>query len=172
MFNPCHLVTVLVAICSLLPFNIFTEICAVLIFSSTFGGWIGLIFSENEELGHLDIIVYYLEHLFTSFLGVLIFFINGRFNSLKYFEFPMPVFGFVLFCCYMRYFLTPLSEATWTNLNHTLCGVENDPFYAYFNLGKWYYPLSDFYLLFSCYVGIYLNNGICCIFKALFCKKK
>lgn len=141
-------------------------------FSSTFGGWIGLIFSENEELGQLDIIVYYLEHLFTSFLGVLIFFIYGRFNALKYFEFPMPVFGFVMFCCYMRYFLTPLSEATWTNLNHTLCGVKNDPFYAYFNLGKWYYPLSDFYLLFSCYVGIYLNNGICCIFKAIFCKKK
>mmetsp|Transcript_114843 Transcript_114843/g.159407 ORF Transcript_114843/g.159407 Transcript_114843/m.159407 type:complete len:82 (+) Transcript_114843:679-924(+) len=77
-----------------------------------------------------------------------------------------------MFVAYMRYFLTPLAAATWVNLNHTLCGVNNDPFYANLKLDKWYYPLADLYLLFSCYVGIYLNNGICCVFKVLFCKKQ
>ena len=49
---------------------------------------------------------------------------------------------------------------TWANLNHTLCGIDNDPFFAAFNLGEWYYFWSDIYLLFSCTVGYLLNYFI------------
>ena len=46
----------------------------------------------------------------------------------------------------MRYFLTPVSAMTWANLNHTLCSVDNDPWKAYYGMGKWFYLWSDFYL--------------------------
>ena len=91
--------------------------------------------------------------------------ISGRFDPLEYAKFPLPVCGFHLFCLYMRYFLSPLAMLFWANLNHTLCGVSNDPFFAYFDMGKWYLFWADFYLLFSAYVGIILNFTICYIVK-------
>ena len=61
-----------------------------------------------------------------------------------------------------------MSQLTWANLNHTLCGVGNDPFYENLELGHTYYFWADFYLLFSCYVGICLNYVICVAFKQVF----
>ena len=142
---------------------------ALFIFSAAFGGWIGLIFSENEELATIELVVYYIEHLFTSFLGPLVLSISGRYDPLFYAKFPLPVSGFHLFVVYMRYFLTPLALITWTNLNHSLCGVDNDPFFAAFDLGKWYYLWADFYLLGGCFVATYVNYSICFVFKKLFC---
>jgi hypothetical protein len=70
-----------------------------------------------------------------------------------------------MFNLYMRFVLTPLSVVFWANLNHTLCGVENDPWYTKLNLGKWYLLCAEGYLMFSCYVGIVLNFTICFIVK-------
>ena len=146
-------------------FNVRTEMLALFIYSSAFGGWIGLIFSENEELTDLENLVYYGEHFFTSFGGPLILSIAGRFDPLSYMQFPLPVAGFHLFCLYMKVVLTPMAVYTWSNLNHTLCGVDNDPFFKFFEMGQWYYLWSDLYLLFSCYVGLALNYVICFLVK-------
>lgn len=168
MFNPCHLTTLLIAVVGLSRFTIFTEMLVLYIYSSAFGGWIGIIFSENEELTHLEIFVYYCEHFFTSFGGPLIFTLFGRFDPRDYIAFPYPVMGFHMFCLYMKIFLTPLSLMTWANLNHTLCGVDNDPFYKHFNMGEWYYLWADLYLLFSCYVGVILNLVLCSVCSFIF----
>ncbi len=68
----------------------------------------------------------------------------------------------------MRLVLTPISRLTWANLNHTLCGVSNDPFYELLDLGYTYYLLADLYLLFSCFVGLVLNFCICYVAKKIF----
>ena len=168
IFNPCHVCALAIAVVSLSKYSIASEFCALYVYSSAFGGWIGLIFAENEEMyTTLELSTYYVQHFFTSFLGPLILCISGRFDPLDYFAFPLPVAGFHLFCLYMKVFLTPLSLISWANLNHTLCGVDNDPFFANFNMGKWYFIWSDLYLLFSCYVGLILNFAICYIFKRL-----
>ena len=111
---------------------------------------------------------YHVDHAFTSFLGPVVLCLSGRFDPLEYFKWPLPATGFHFFCAYMRFVLTPLSRLTWANLNHTLCGVENDPFYAHLDLGYSFYLLADLYLLFSCYVGLILNFVICYICKMIF----
>jgi hypothetical protein len=128
-----------------------------------------LIWSENEDLSSLELVVYYIEHLFTSFLGPLILSISGRYDPLFFAKFPLPVAGFHIFSLYMRFVLTPIALYTWVNLNHSLCGVDNDPFYAIFDLGKWYYIWADVYLLMGCYAATVVNYLICFIFKKLFC---
>lgn len=140
----------------------------------TFSRYIGIIFAENEEIfTWFEWIIYYVEHAFTSFLGPLVLSLAGRFDPLEYFKFPLPVAGYHLFGLYMRYVLTPLSLLFWANLNHTLCSVDNDPWYVYFNLGPWYLFWAEGYLLFSCYVGIILNFIICYIVKNfLLCPRK
>ena len=130
--------------------------------------WIGLIFAENEEMyTFLELGIYYLQHFFTSFLGPLILSLSGRFDPLSYAAFPLPVCGFHLFCLYMRLILYPFAYISWANLNHTLCGVDNDPFFANLDMGQWYYLWADLYLLFSCYVGLILNFLICYTVKVL-----
>ena len=76
---------------------------------------------------------------------------NHRYDPLRYFRsgITLPVFSYVLFSVYMRYVLTPISAMTWANMNHTLCGVDNDIFYNTFDLGKWYYLFAEVYLFLS-----------------------
>ena len=183
MFNPCHIVGVsnlkllvlqmlslqmALIIIGFSKFSVKVEMLALFVFSSAFGGWVGLIWAEIEEFSTLEHIVYYTEHLFTSFLGPVVLSLSGRFDPLKYTGWPLPVCGFHIFCVYMRYVLTPLSHLTWCNLNHNLCGVDNDPFYSNFNLGYTYYFWADLYLLWGCYVTIATNYVICLIFKGFF----
>ena len=172
IFNPCHFCALAIAVLSLSKYSIASEFLALYIFSSAFGGWIGVIFAENEELSLLELTVYYVQHCFTSFLGPLVFSLSGRFDPLSYSAFPLPVCGFHLFCLYMRLFLCPLALMSWANLNHTLCGVDNDPFYANLPMGQWYYLWADLYLLFSCYVGLVLNFVICYIVKVIIFQQK
>ena len=157
MFNPCHVVNLFLIIVSLTKHSRLGEICALMVYSFAFGGWIGIIFNENEDFNAFENFIYYSEHAFASFLGPVLLSLAGRYDMMSYVKFPLPWFGFILFTLYMRYFLTPLSLLTWANLNHTLCGINNDPFYAAFDLGESYYFWSDFYLLFSCGVGNVLN---------------
>ena len=73
------------------------------------------------------------------------------------------------FTIYMRWILCPLSLYTWANLNHTLCGIENDPFYAIFNLDENYYGLAEIYLMLCCYLGIALNFIVVGLLSRLLC---
>lgn len=167
MFNPCHFTNMMLILVGFLRKNLFTELLALYIFSSAFGGWIGIIFSENEELHAFEIFIYYVEHAYTSFLGPLVLSLSGRFDPLDYFGLALPICGFHLFCVYMRWILTPLSLIFWANLNHNLCGVDNDPFFANFFPDYTYYAWADLYLLFSCYVGLILNFTICYTVKVV-----
>lgn len=157
MFNPCHIVNLFLVIVSLRKHDRLGELCALAVYSFAFGGYIGIIFNENEGFSLFELIIYHSEHAFASWLGPLILSLSGRYYFLSYFKFPLPWFGFIIFTIYERYMLMPLSVATWANLNHALCGVDNDPFYAFFDLGASYYAWADAYLLFSCMVGYALN---------------
>jgi hypothetical protein len=66
----------------------------------------------------------------------------------------------------MRYFLTPVSALTWSNLNHTLCAIDNDPWRAYFGMGKYYIYWADFYLALTSVVTQYFIS----ILGMLFCR--
>ena len=60
----------------------------------------------------------------------------------------------------MRYVLTPTSALTWANLNHTLCGLDNDPWRDHFDMGKWHFLWADFYLLMASLTANTLNTTI------------
>lgn len=47
ILNPCHFVTFLLGIVSLLPFNRFTDFLMSWALGSCFGAWIGIAFAEN-----------------------------------------------------------------------------------------------------------------------------
>lgn len=157
MFNPCHVVNLFLIVISFGRHSRLGEICALMVYSFAFGGWIGIIFNENEGFTNFEHLIYYSEHAFASFLGPVVLSLAGRYNMTSYMKYPLPWFGFILFVLYMRWILMPLSAITWANLNHTLCGLPNDPFFALLDLGKTFYFFSDFYLLFSCLVGNALN---------------
>ena len=150
ILNPCHLVTLLFGIVSLMPFNRFSDTLFCFSMASCFGAWIGIVFAENGELGQFELTMYYVQHVFAAFLAPVILFLGGRYSPSDQLRWPLPYFGFIFFSIYMRYFLAPISAFSWANLNHTLCAVEdNDPWRAWFQMGKWYYLWSDFYLAYT-----------------------
>jgi len=157
MLNPCHVAIVFLAITCFSRYGVVGEISAMCVYSFAFGGYIGIMFNENYELGPAELVLYYVEHAFTSALGPLILNLSGRYDFASRAFPPYPFFGFGFFAVYMRYFLMPISALTWANLNHTLCGLDNDPFYKAFDLGKSYYGWSEVYLLGSCFVGYFFN---------------
>ncbi len=157
MFNPCHIVNLFLVIVSLTSHCRLGELCALAVYSFSFGGYIGIIFNENEGFTPFETFIYHSEHAFASWLGPLVLSYTGRYDYRSYVKYPLPWFGFILFTLYQRYVLMPISQLTWANLNHALCGLDNDPFYKHFNLQEWYYLWADAYLLFSCMVGYFVN---------------
>lgn len=167
MFNPCHVAIVFLAVTCFTRYGVVGEISAMCVYSFAFGGYIGIMFNENYELVPVEVVLYYVEHAFASALGPLILDLSGRYDFASRAIPPYPFFGFCFFAIYMRYFLMPVSYLTWANLNHTLCGVDNDPFYKAFNLGESYYIWAEFYLLGSCFVGYFFNFVFIKIFYAI-----
>lgn len=160
MLNPCHLTTACLAICCLSKFGKFSELVAVALFSLSFGAWIGTIFPENEGLPFGEVIMYNMEHMLASWLGIFILAFKGRFNIVEYAEMATVKVGFPIFSVYMRWILTPVALLTWANLNHSLCGTDTDPAFYYLNLGKWYYLWAELYLFFLQAVFFLLNTAI------------
>lgn len=146
ILNPCHAVTFTLGLVSLLPFNKFTDILVTFSIGSCFGAWIGIAFAENQELSFYEHVLYYVQHVFASFMAPFILYLGGRYSSTDQLRWPLPYLGFLGFSMYMRYILTPISAMTWSNLNHTLCSVDNDPWSAYFGMENYFYVWSDFYL--------------------------
>ena len=50
MFNPCHVAIIFLGIACLRSYGVIGEISAMCVYSFAFGGYIGIIFNENEEL--------------------------------------------------------------------------------------------------------------------------
>lgn len=92
-----------------------------------------------------------------SGLGPFILALGGRYDFRRLLGYPLPWMGAILFTLYERLILMPISLFTWANLNHSLCGVHNDPFYELFQLGKWYWLWADLYLTVACFLGFALN---------------
>jgi len=113
-------------------FSFIGEVLAIAFYGFSFGGWIGMIFSENEGLPLAEIIVYNIHHSIVSGLAALILSISGRYDIRRYSSFCIVNLGAILFTLYERWILLPMSLLTWANLNHSLCGVHNDPFYEMF----------------------------------------
>lgn len=168
ILNPCHAVTFVLGVCSLLPFNKFTDVLVTFSIGSCFGAWIGIAFAENSEMSQLEVFFYYAQHIFACFLAPFILYLGGRYSASDQLRWPLPYFGFIGFTIYMRYFLTPMSALTWANLNHTLCSVDNDPWKAYFKMQKYYYLWGDFYLGLTCVVTQYFIG----LFGILLCRCK
>mmetsp|Transcript_1633 Transcript_1633/g.2889 ORF Transcript_1633/g.2889 Transcript_1633/m.2889 type:complete len:158 (+) Transcript_1633:448-921(+) len=156
----------------LLPFNRFSETLALFSLGGSFGAWIGIIFSEADNMYGFEIVLYYVQHMLASFFCPMIMYFNHRFDPLRYLTDGaapiMPLFAYTLFSIYMRLVLTPLSAISWANLNHTLCGVGNDPMYSGFDLGKWYYFFAEYYLMIPSVALQYLNAYLGVIFFGKF----
>ena len=159
----------LLVIVSFTSFSRLGELCAIASFSFAFGGWLGLVISENPEgISSFELFIYYFEHVWASFLGPVVMSVGGRYNLLSYVKFPLPWFGFMFFAFYMRYILMGFSRLTWANLNHTLCGTSSDLFYSHFELGESYFLYGDIYLIFLCMCGYFINTVIVTIVFKLF----
>eukprot|EP00347_Sterkiella_histriomuscorum_P008871 403343426 len=134
--------------------------------NNTAFSWLGIVFGEIDELSELELLVYYIQHVFAALMAPLVIFWAGRYKADDYIIYPLPIFGFVLFTIYMRYFLTPISAMTWANLNHTLCGIDNDPWRVTFGMHKYFYLWADGYLQLASVTISFLNYYI----AKCFCK--
>ena len=114
----------------------------------------------------LQLVVYWVEHILGSFLGVVILSLSGRFDITEYASPKFAVMGFLTFVFYMKWVLMPMAYLTWSNLNHSLCGTESDPFWVIFNTGKWYYVYAELYLGLCTFIFMYLNVAICSIVRS------
>ena len=50
MFNPCHVVNLFLIITAFTSHCKVAELAAIGVYSFAFGGWIGIVFSENDDL--------------------------------------------------------------------------------------------------------------------------
>jgi len=91
-------------------------------------------------------------------MAPLLLFGGRRYSPLDCVTYPLPIFGFILFTIYMRLLLTPISAMSWANLNHTLCGIDNDPWRVLFGMHKYFYFWAEAYLMFTSTV-ISVANG-------------
>ena len=106
----------------------------------------------------LELVMYYVQHVFAALIAPMVMFWSGRYSARDMMIQPLPTLGFVFFSLYMRYFLTPLSAMTWANLNHTLCGIDNDPWRVTFGMHKYYYFWADGYLFLASTTTSYFNG--------------
>jgi hypothetical protein len=104
--------------------------------------------------------MYYVQHVFAAVLAPLVLFCAGRYRASDSLVYPLPILGFIFFTLYMRFFLTPMSSMTWANLNHTLCGIDNDPWRVTFGMHKYFYIWADGYLLLTSSVVSIINASI------------
>ena len=100
MLNPCHVVNLFLVIVCMRPHSRLCELTALAVYSFAFGGYIGILFNENEGFNTFELWVYHVEHAFASWLGPLLLTIAGRYDFLSYCKFPLPWFGFILFSLY------------------------------------------------------------------------
>jgi len=167
ILNPCHAATLFVVFLTMTDFSFIGEIVVLAFYGFSFGGWIGLIFSENEGLPWNEVFVYNIQHVIVSGLGPIVLSTGGRYDIRRFFSVRLLWAGAILFTLYERWVLMPISLISWANLNHSLCGVHNDPFYEIFQLGKWYWLWADLYLALACFVGFVVNSLLVIVIERL-----
>ena len=160
ILNPCHASNFFLIFLCFTPFSIVGELFAFSLFGFSFGGLLGLIFTENEDLPFFEIFVYYVQHVFVAGLGPLILSLSGRYDIRNYVKYPLPWLGAIFFTLYERFLIMPMSMITYANLNHALCGFDSDPMYAKFDLGRWYWLWAELYLSAACFFGYGFNLTI------------
>jgi len=167
MLNPCHAAIFFLVFLTMTDYSCVGEIVALAFYGFSFGGWIGLLFSENEGLPWIEVLVYYVHHAIVSGLGPILLSAGGRYDIRRFFSLRLIWAGAILFTLYERWVLMPISLLSWANLNHSLCGVHNDPFYEIFQLGKWYWLWADLYLAIACFLGFFINTLLVVVFARL-----
>ena len=141
-----------------MPFNPLSELIALFAIGGSFGAWIGVIWPEIDNIAGFEVVLFYVQHQMASFICPMLMYFNNRYDLMRYVSsWRIPLFNFAMFSVYMRLFLTPLSQLTWANLNHTLCSTGDDPFDKAFGLGKWYYFWAELYLLIPSFLIQYGN---------------
>lgn len=109
MLNPCHFS------CLLLIYLCFTkesptgQFIALSFYAFTFGGILGIIFTENEGLPMIDIVFYYIHHLLVGLIGPLVLSLCGRYDIRNYTQMELYLMAPCIFSFYMRWILTPVS---------------------------------------------------------------
>ena len=155
LFNPCHIITLVWAICLTTKHSIVTQVLFLYGHANVFNPYLGMLFAENDELEHsIEIVSYWLQHATAAFIAPAVLIIWERYGYRSYFNIWNILWGYQLFWLYMRFFLTPLAAITWANLNHTLWGIDNDPFRRHFQLKEYYYFWSEFYLWLNSLLGV------------------
>ena len=161
LFNPWHVITLAWGIVLTSEYSNFSQIMFLYAVSNIWGPYIGIVFAENDELLlAIEIYSYWIQHIIVAIIAPFTCILWGRYAHNDYLKPHIIICGFQFFTLYMRLFLTPLSAYTFANLNHTLWGIDNDPFRAYFKLGKYYYFWSEFYLWFGSWLWTTITFGV------------
>lgn len=80
ILNPCHASNVFIIYLCFTKYSKMGEAVAFLFFSFTFGGILGIIFTENEGLPLIDVVIYMIHHYIVGLLGPLILSLCGRYD--------------------------------------------------------------------------------------------
>lgn len=129
--------------------------------SNVSGPYIGMIFAENDELEKdIEIYFYWIQHVVSATIAPLVLLLSGRFAHSTYLNPFTIIAGYQIFTTYMRVVLTPISALTWANLNHTLCGIDTDPWRKAFNLQEYFYFWAEFYLSLGALTCAYFTFGL------------
>jgi hypothetical protein len=147
ILNPCHVITLVWGIVLSINYSKTAQVLFLYAMSNVFNAYIGMIFAENDELeSDMEVISYWVQHSIAAFFAPLVCLLSGRFAHKIYSNPFIILVGYQMFTLYMRLFLTPISALTWANLNHTLWGIDNDPWRKYFQLKEYFYFWAEFYL--------------------------
>lgn len=115
------------------------------LFTMIFGCVLALKQPGLDNVTPIEYILFYVEHIIP--ILTICYFHLIYFKDTIYLSPKRHLISFTIFSLYQRTILFPLSEWSWVNLNYTLCGHPNDPFFKKF--GKGYLILSELYLSFG-----------------------
>lgn len=161
LLNPCHVYTLWWGYLLVTKYSKFNQLVFLFWFANVSSPMIGMVFAENDELELvIEIYSYWIQHVIASFIAPLALIFSGRYAHKTYVNPLTIILGYQFFTIYMRFFLTPMSNWTWANLNHTLWGIDNDPWRTTFNLKEYYYFWAEFYLCLGAITGASLVSGI------------
>lgn len=100
LLNPCHASNFFLIYLCFTDFHLVGELFAFSLFGFSFGGLVGILFSENVDLPFLEELVYNVQHIFVAVLGPLILSLCGRYDLRNYVKYPLPWVGTIFFSLY------------------------------------------------------------------------
>ena len=156
----------------LTKFSLFNWAMFFAFMASFAGPFTAIVFPEMAGLDlFLEAEVFKLDHyLFVLIIPATIL-ISYKYSTIDCIKLPYYLLGNSLFQAYGRWVLMFVSYFSWANMNHTLCSTASIYIYIYitnigdaidsfFQMGKYYYPLSELYVPFCNYFIIATYVGI------------